>query len=133
MSFFRNFLSVILVMNFEISRSFCLMSLNSQFFRGRPVFSNVLPGFRFFLFCPKEIHAAVVYVPFGHVIVLNSCSNLSGLIVSGSVLNSPRDMFSIADGPASQIRSCLISGSFSVHLLLVGIVSPDFAGFMSIS
>ena len=55
------------------------------------------------------------------------------LIVSGSVLNSPFEIISIADGPAPQIKSCLIVGSFSVHPLLVGIVSLDKASFISMS
>ena len=55
------------------------------------------------------------------------------LIVSGSVLNSPFVFISIADGPAPQIKSCFIVGSFSVHPLFVGIVSPDKAGFISMS
>ena len=54
-------------------------------------------------------------------------------MVSGSVLNSPLVIVSIADGPAPQIKSCLISGSLAVHSVLVGIVSPDKAGFMSMS
>ena len=54
--------------------------------------------------------------------------SFSVLMVSGSVLNSPLVMVFIAEGPATQMKSCLISGSFVVHSLLVGIVSPDKAG-----
>ena len=42
-------------------------------------------------------------------------------MVSGSVLNSPLVIVSIADGPGPQMKSCLISGSFAVLCYLLAL------------
>ena len=81
------------------------------------------------VFPRREIFSAVLSVLFWHVIVFELLDEVSVLMVSGSVLNSPLVTVSIVEGPAPQMKSCPISGSFVVHSLLVGIVFPGYGRF----
>ena len=97
-------------------------------------FSSVLLVSRFLSSCLAQKKSPRLWYVFlfGMYYSLNSCINLSVVNVSGSVLKSPFVMISIADGPAPQIKSCLISGSFVFHGSPVGTVSSVRIGLMSI-
>ena len=123
MSFSRNFLSVMLVMKFDMSKSSFFISLNSQFF------SSVISFFQCFSGVPCSSCLAQKKSPrqwyvfrVGNKHSRNSSISLSVLIVSGSVLNSPFVIISIADGQAPSMISCLISGSVVSHGSPVGAV-----------
>ena len=123
MSFSRSFLSIMLVMNFDINRSSCFMSLKSQFFLRVLVFSNVLLLFHCLHVLPgRSLHGCVRC--FVCVCSIPGMTiSLSVLKVSGSVLNSPSVIISTVHGPAPQTKSCLISGSFVSQGSPVGTVS----------
>ena len=119
--FSRGFLSVMLVINFDMIRSSCLISLNSQFFSSVINFFQCSSGVSFSSCLAQRKSPRLWYVFL--FTMLYSLNNVLVLTVSGSVLNSPFVIISIADGPGPYMKFCLISGSLVSHGSPVGTVS----------
>ena len=67
-SFSRIFLTVILVMNFDMRKSSCFMFLKSQFFSSVTSFFKCSSGVSFYLVLPRRsLHGCGRYF-FGHVV-----------------------------------------------------------------
>ena len=121
-----------LVISFDTRRSSCFMFLKSQFF-SIVIFFQCSSGVSLSsCFARKKSPRRWYVFLFGTWFSQNSCISFLILIVSWSVLNSPFVIISIADAPAPQMKSCLISGSFVSWFPSVGTVSSARICLMSI-